>query len=192
MLGKIELWNGNVDEAYYNFNKAQSIFGCAYCKFLKEELKEAKILLNLIKNSSPAVNWLICLIEIVEEDLQETPSYFQIRNFYEQDLNMLFEYKKEKFVKNIINQLPLLEYYNREIYKYTARVMKNYNYTDWAIKFLKKSLDICYKDPETHYLLGEIYLKQNDIEKAKKFFTNANEATGCYLPAQNMLKVLTN
>ena len=57
---------------------------------------------------------------------------------------------------------------------------------------LLKSLGICYKDPETHFILGEIYEKEGNIEQAKNYFKKAIEANGEYAPATRKLNLLTN
>ena len=177
------LQEGNLQEAYSLFDSNNSIHGCAYCRFLQGNITEAKILLNLIKGESSAVNWLIALTEIIEGTNENYPTYLQIRNFYEQDLDMLFQYNQKEIAGKIINQNYYLEYYNREIYKYSARVLFNYNLIEKSEKLLRKSLDIFYNDPETHFILGEIYLKQGKIQKAKGAFETANEVSGLYGPA---------
>lgn len=192
ILGKLSLWNKDLNSAYFYFNKAQSILGCCYCHLLNDKISEAKILLNLVRNSSPCTNWLIALINIIEEKEEIYPSYFQIRNFYEQDLELFFLYEKDKYIETIINNQEYFEYFNREIYKYTGRVLFNNNYLDKAEELLLKSLDIYYNDPETHFLLGELYLKTKNKESAIKEFKLASEVNGNYLPAVNMLKDLLN
>ncbi len=187
LLGKLELWQGNTNEAFAYFNKSQNIFGCAYCKFLSGNLKEAAVLLNLINNSSSAVNWLLCLINVLENKYEVHPTYFQIRNFYEQDLSMLFFYNKKSYIEKIIKENSYFERYNREIYKYSARVLLNNNNIIAAEIYLKKSLNIFYKDPETHYMLGELYLTRNEIQKAKQEFMKSEEVNGGYAPAKNKL-----
>ena len=39
--------------------------------------------------------WLLVIINILDNTVGEYPSYFQIRNFYEQDLELLFKFKKQ-------------------------------------------------------------------------------------------------
>lgn len=192
IFAKSELYLGNIETAYSYFNKAQNIYGCAYCMFLSENLEKSKILLKLIKNSSPAVNWLLFLTEVIENNITEPPTYFQIRNFYEQDLEMLFKYQKNDFINKIIEKNSYIEFFNKEIYKYTARVLLNNKYIDIAEKFLKKSVDICYNDPETHFILGELYIMKKNFKKAQNEFSIANSIAGEYLPAKNKLKDLTN
>lgn len=190
MLGKINLWIGNIKEAYEYFNKAQSILGCCYCHIINENLEEAKVLINLVKESSPNIKWLLGLIDILEDKEEIYLSYFEIRNFYEQDLELFFQYKKYEYIDKIIKKIQLLEYFNREIYKYTARVFFNNKIFDTAEGFLKKSLDIFYNDPETHYLLGEIYNLQGNLKLARKEFQTSTDVNNGYQPAIKRLKDL--
>ena len=192
ILGKIFLWDGYLEKAHYYFNKSQSVVGCCYCHLLNNKINEAKILLNLVRNSTPCINWLIALINIIEEKEEIFPSYFQVRNFYEQDLELFFKYKKEKFIETIINKQEYIEYFNREVYKYTGRVLLNNNLLYKAEELLIRSLDIHYNDPETHFLLGELYLKIEEKEKAIKEFKISGEVAGTYLPAIKRIKDLRN
>lgn len=177
------LQEGNAQAAYLIFDKINSIYGCAYCKIMQGDIQSARILLNIIKDSSSAVNWSIVMINLTDDTKGDYPTYLQIRNFYEQDLDMLLKYKQNDIANKIINKNGYLENFNREIYKYSARVLFNYDNIDLSEKLLKKSLDIFYNDPETHFMLGEIYLKQKNIPKAKLAFEVSNEVIGMYGPA---------
>lgn len=190
ILANICLQEGDFNGAYNYYNLAKNTQGCGYCKFITGEIEQAKIILSLVKDSSSFVNWILFLTELCEGKTGITPTYFQIRNFYEQDLEMLFTAKQYEIIKKIINKNSYLENFNKEIYKYTARVLLNNNMPQEAEKYLKKSIDICYKDPETHFLLGEIFEKSNYTQKAIQEFKKAIEVTGEYLPAEKRLKYL--
>lgn len=190
MLGKIYLQEGSINTALNFFSKTNNIENCAYCHFLKGNLKEAKIMLLLIKDSSPFVNWLLFLIDLFEDKKTIYPSYFQIRNFFEQDLEMLFVTKQYSLIEKLINKISYLEHFNKEIYKFSARVLLNNKLYDTALGLLKKSSDIFYKDPETHYMLGEIYLKTNNLQESIKEFKIADDVNKGYLPAIKRLKEL--
>lgn len=192
MLGKLNIQEENLEEAAFYFNKAQNIIGCTYCHILNENLTEARILASTVSNSSSIIKWLLVIINVLENTIGEYPTYFQIRNFYEQDLELLFKFKKQNYIERIISNQIYFEYFNREIYKYTGRVLFNNRIDNQAEVFLKKSLDIFYNDPETHYILGELYLKQNRIEEAIKSFKTSNAVNTEYKPAQNKLKDLLN
>lgn len=190
ILARKALWEGDISSAYQLFDKAHSLLGCGYCKLMMGEKDDALNYLLLIKDSSPAVNWLIELIKFLNSDESSSPTYMQIKNFYEQDLNMLFKYNQNEYVNKIIKGNTFFECYNKEIYKYTARVLLNYDLVALAETYIKKSLDIYYNDPETHFILGEIYMKNNKIENAKYEYKKSNEVIGVYLPAQKRLNDL--
>ena len=188
---KTALKNIEPEKALEYFNQAENLYGCAYVKFLTGELDEAKVILTLIKGSSSAVNWLLCLINIINGCITNiTPTYFQIRNYYEQDLEMLFKYRQKEIIEKILKILTHLEKYNREIYKYTARVLLNNDDAYRAKKFIEKSLNISYKDPETHYIYGMIYEKTDDKEKAKEEYQKALDVSEEYNPAKIKLNEL--
>lgn len=187
---KHKLQNGKLEDAYNDFKKSENIFGCAYCLFLRGKIDEAGVLLNLIRNSSPAVNWLLCLISIIKGDNKEVPTFLQIRNFYEADLNMLIFYKNFDMAKKICMNLGFLARYNKEVYKLTARVLLDNGWGQDAVTYLKKSIDIYYKDPEVHFILAEAYLLLGDIEKAKKEYQVSNDVTNGYYPAVKKLREL--
>lgn len=188
--GKKALKEKDTVIAYDYFKAAGNINACAYCKILEEDLKSAEIMLNLVKDSSPFGNWLIFLIALIEDKYEPT-TYFRIRNFYEQDLEMLFYFERKKYIKKIIDKNPYIEKFNREIYKYTARVLLNNEIYDIAEKMLLKSCEICYNDPETHYMKGEIELRNGNTEAAVKEFQISADITGNYKPALEKLKMLT-
>lgn len=190
MLGRIYLQDGNLDKALEVFEKANNIEYCAYCHFLKRNFNEARIMLTIIKDSSSFVNWLLFLIELLEDNKPQNPSFFQIRNFFEQDLEMLFTVKQYDLIEKIIKKIKYLELFNKEIYKFSARVFFNHELYNSALNLLKKSAEIFYKDPETHYMLGEIYLRTNNIKEAIKEFKISDEVNNGYLPAIKRLKEL--
>ncbi len=192
ILGKIYLNELRPDEAFECFFKANNAINCGYTKFLTGEISEAKLILITQKGINPFVNWLLSLIEIVENKNSYVLTYFGIRNFYEQDLEMLFKYKQKEAIEKIIRSNPEISRYNREIYKYSARVMLNNDYLEAAEDLIKKSIDIYYKDPETHFIAGEIEEKKGNMEDAKKYYKNALEVNGIYLPAEIKLKYLNN
>ena len=129
---KKALWEGNIVSAYELFNKANSILGCGYCKLMMGEKEEAYSYLTIIKNSSSYVNWLLELIKYLNNDDTCYPTYMQIRNFYEQDLDMFFQYQRNEYINQLLKGNDFWECFNKEIYKYTARVLYNHNLTALA------------------------------------------------------------
>ncbi len=189
ILGKIYLKELNLEKAEDYFKKTDSKYEYGYCLFLKGEIKEALNILINTREDSPAIKWLIFLIKLINNQKNNHTTYFQVRNFYEQDLEMLFELKQYKIIEKIISEIKYISQYNREIYKYSARVLYNNGYYKEAEKLIEKSIEICYKDPENHFISGEIYLKEEKINQAKQEFTKAIEVNNGYIPAQEKLNL---
>lgn len=161
----------------------------AYCELFLGNLSGAKKIIEKLDLNSPAEEWLLSLSQMIESSLDYMPSYLQIRNFFEVDLNNLFLCGKKEWIENVINHIPILATINPEVFKLSARVLKNNGQDILAQKFLKKSLDIYFNDSETHFLLAEIYLKNNEISLAKKHLEYSCENER-YFPAQKLLSEL--
>lgn len=192
MLGKAYLYNYQTEEAKKYFEKTANIEYLAYCYFLLGNIEEAFIHLQLIKYQSPLSNWLdaiICLVKRIPTT--NFPTYFQIRNFYEQDLDMLFKNNQIELVNELLQRNYYLENVNKEVYKFSARVLFNNNYNEIALNFIEKSIDICYKDPETHFIKAQILLKEGKKEEAIVAFKKADKVSGNYMPAKAQLKDLS-
>ncbi len=188
---KIALYEKNLNLAYLEFEKAQCDYGKAYAKILNNELEVAEnILLSNHEDYSFSV-WLLILANILQEkDPLFIPTYLQIRNFYEQDLEMFFFFEKYEFIQKLLYHCKYFENSNKEIFKYNGRILLQHGFLKESKKFLEKSLDICFKDPETHFILGELHLKNNDLQKAKKYFIKAIEVNNGYFPALKEIEKL--
>jgi len=184
---KKALLNKNPDSAFEYFEKANNIAGCGYCELLKGNIREAKILLNLVRNSSSFVNWLLFLIDLTEEKYGKT-TYFQVRNFYEQDLEMLIMYKRNNEAERIIQKCEYISGFNREVYKYCARVLLNNGYIKESEIMLRNSLEVCYNDPETHYMLGEVNIIKDNRQEAVYQFETSSKVNGGYYPAEQKIR----
>ena len=161
----------------------------AYCELFSGNLYSARKIIMKLPKDSPAQEWIISFLQMIEANLINMPSFLQIRNFFEIDLNNLFLCGKKEWIENVINYVPILATVNAEAYKLAARVLKNNEQTDLAQRFLRKSLDICFNDSETHFLLAEIYIKEGYNEDAKKHLHYACQ-NGGYAPAEKLLSKL--
>lgn len=187
ILAKIALQEKEITSAQKYFMLANNVYGCAYCEFLQGNIKQAKAILLTEKEPSTISEWLNYLCSVMQNDFSCYPTYFQIRNFYEQDLEMLFQYNQKEMINKILQLSSVLEKYNGEIHKFNGRVLKNNGYKDIAKECLLKSNDIYYKDPETHYLLGELYEEIGDIQHAKEEYQKAIDVNNGYYPAHKKL-----
>lgn len=180
------------DEKDYNgafelFQKLNMRYECGYCKFAQTNFFEAE---NIWKNSkidSPAINWGFSLIKIIKGGIPDALSFFQIRNFLERDLMLFFENRNFDYAEKIIDACGILSEYNLETPKFIGRVLLNEGYFERAFIYLKKSKDICYKDPEVDYLLAAYYLAKNDSFSAKNILKNSLKSNPNYYPIKLFL-----
>ena len=190
ILAKIFLQEVNIENALIQYQKAKNTEGIGYCYFIMGDIKKSQETLLKIKDYSSFTNWILFLGNFIIDNINQYPTYMQIRNFYEQDLEMLINAKQLQHATKIIKQNNFFEKFNREVYKYSARVLFNHNFNNDAENFLKKSIEIYYNYPETHYILGEIYLNKKDKENAIKEFKTSENISGEYMPANKRLKDL--
>ena len=123
------------------------------------------------------------LIDIFNGMYNIYPSYFQIRNFLEIDVNIFFRANKIDYVNSLLRMIDAFQEINGESYKCIARVLLKNNYKNECKIFLDKSADAYYNDVELHYLFVEYYLSINDYENAKKSVETCISINPEYYPA---------
>ena len=170
------------------FRQNNFILEYAYCKLLSSDIKTAKNELQKIETFDFRANWGVKLIQFINGYILNTPSYFQIRNFLEIDLNLLLNAGQAGFVENIINGADLFYSVNPESYKFISRVMLNNDFTDVALYYLFKAKDKFYYDPEMHLTLANCYLKSGDTNMAKESIDNCLRILPEYYPAKKLLE----
>ena len=178
------LLNGDCTCADF-FKKNGYALEYGYSQILQGNLEIAEQELLTIKEDVRA-NWAIKLLRIIEQKVGEAPSYFQVRNFLEIDLNMLLAAKRPDYVENIINSADILFTINQESYKFIARFLYNNGFEELALYYLMQSKNKFYKDPEMHYLMANCYVKLNQTDLAKNSLKACLELVPDYLPAKKL------
>lgn len=156
----------------------------AYLAILNDELDVAVLIFSKI--DSPRALWGKILVDILKGYLTEFPTYFQIRNFFEIDLDMLLKNEKILYVEQVLGSLDILSTINQEIFKYTARVMYVNRLYSAALKYMNKSKKIYYNDAELHFMLAKYYLHVNDYEQALFYTEECLKLIPDYYPAHLM------
>lgn len=162
----------------------------AYCKLLSGDVKESGIVFSQLADKDFRADWAKKMISFITGYVTVVPSYFQIRNFLEIDLNLLIAAGQPQFVENIINGADLFYSVNPESYKFISRVMLYNDFTEVALHYLLKAKDKFYYDPEMHFMLAHCYEKQGQIELAKKSIKNCLSILPEYSPALKFLENL--
>ena len=157
-----------------------------YAAILSGDLDSAKAVFECI--DSPRSHWGITLIGILSGCIERLPSYFDIRNFLEIDLDFLIKNEKIHYIEMVLSSLDKLTEINQEVYKYAARVMYENGFFKTAKDYMDKSKHIFYKDPELHYMYAKYYLKEQCCEDAYFHICECLKIVPTYYPALQIKK----
>lgn len=161
----------------------------AYLAILNDDLKTAGAVFESIE--SPRAHWGKTLTDILNGYLERYPTYFEIRNFYEIDLDFLIKNEKFSYVEQLLGALELLSTINQESYKYAARVMYENKLYKAALKYMEKSQQIFYKDPELHFMYAKYYYNDRDYINADFHIEECLKIIPEYFPAKEFKKTLS-
>lgn len=184
---KDKFLSGNISSAQMFFENNSCFLELAYCKLLTGNLKEAQKIFSQNSENDLRADWGKKLILFIQEHTSAAPTYFQIRNFLEIDLNFLIRAGRADYVENIISRADIFYSVNPESYKFIARVMYNNDFIDLALYFLNQAREKFYYDPEMHLILAYCYMKKNQKELARQSVKNCLTILPDYTPAKKLL-----
>lgn len=163
---------------------------CAYLLILKDDLVGA---LNIFRQiDSPRALWGRVLVEILKGYTENYPSYFDIRNFLEIDMDFFLKNNKINYVEQLLGAIDFFEEINQEAYKFVARVMIENKLYNVAKKYLDKSKSVYYKDPELHFIYAKYYLYTHEITCAKYHIDECLKILPDYYPAKCLKSEIEN
>ncbi len=153
----------------------------AYSALINDDLNTSKLVFESI--DSPRALWGKALVDILSGYIEKFPTYFEIRNFYEIDLDFLIKNNKTHYVEQLLSSLKYLTQINQEVYKYTARVMLENKLYNSALEYMEKSKELFYNDPELHFMLAKFYISQNNLDIAVTYIDECLRMVPSYFPA---------
>ncbi len=162
----------------------------AYLAILNDDLPAAKAVFESI--DSPRARWGLVLAGIISGYMEFLPSYFEIRNFYEIDLDFLIKNEKTHYIEMLLSSLKYLEEINKEIYKYTARVMYENRLYNSAFEYMNKAKEIFYNDPELHFMLAKAYIDAKQFKMADSSLSECLKFVPSYFPALKMRREIAD
>lgn len=163
----------------------------AYCEIVLDNLKGARKIFEEIQDSDTRARWGLVMLDFIKGTVSAYPTYFELRNFLEIDLNILITYYKGDYVEKIVRYADFMYTINPEVHKFIGRVFLKNDMKTQAMFFLKRAKDYFYHDPELHYILAEVYFEDGDFELAKKSLETCLEILPEYAPAATLLKQIT-
>lgn len=190
LLAKIYLEEKDFELAALIYRKINAKYELGRCMLLQGRADLAKELWSDIEYDNPQKLWGRSLIQFIDQYVTVLPTFFQIRSFLEVDLDALLSAKQYEYCENIINGADLMARNNTECYKFIGRVFVNNSLFDMAKIYLEKAKDVCYVDPEVHFLLAKCYIANNNLVRAKNSLETCIEKACGYFPAKKLLKEL--
>lgn len=188
ILARIYLNEKEYQKAAQIYKQTGMLYEYGRCELLQGHLDKTKSIWDDIKEENQAVLWGRSLLEFINLYVVHIPSFFQIRAFLEVDLDAILRANLITYCENIVNGAHLFAQNNQESYKFIGRVFVNNEYFDLAELFLKRAKDICYVDPEVHFLLAKCYIKKRNLQEAKKALNVSIEKGYGYYPARKLLE----
>ncbi len=162
----------------------------AYLAILNDDLKTAQAVFESI--DSPRAMWGKTFVDILMGYLERYPTYFEIRNFMEIDLDFLVKNEKINYVEQFLGSLELLSEINREVYKYIARVMYENKLYNASVEYMEKSKKLFYKDPELHFMFAKYYAGIGEYKAADFYLSECLKFVPDYFPAIKMKQDINN
>ena len=160
----------------------------AYCEIILDNLKGARKIFKELQDSDTRARWGLVMLDFIKGTVSIYPTYFELRNFLEIDLNILIMYYKGDYVEKIVRYADFMYTINPEVHKFIGRVFLKNELKTQAMFFLKRAKDYFYHDPELHYILAEVYFEDGDFKLAKKALETCLEILPQYAPATALLK----
>lgn len=154
----------------------------AYLCILNDDLLSAEAIFESL--DSPRARWGKALLSIIKGYIEDFPTYFEIRNFLEIDLDFLLKNEKNDYVEQLLGSLEHLILINQETYKYTARVMFENKLYNACRKYMEKSKSIIYNDPELHFMYANYYYKFNEYTESLNAIEECIKILPNYYPAK--------
>jgi len=163
----------------------------AYNALVKDDLEQARQIFDALVDADLRAKWGFFLVNLIDGGkVYEYPTYFQVRNFLEIDIDFLISHYKGDYVERIASYSDFLFQINPETYKFIGRVFLNNDLKPQAIFFLERAKTYFYNDPELHYLFADIYFKEGRKKEAAAALKACLEVLPGYYPAETMLKKL--
>lgn len=158
-LGEISLSLGSNEEALRYFRTSIKL-GTEKGKSL---FKLGTIFLELGKREKSIEFFKMCESSIqieVDKLIKESEVHANILDFESAKLCIRYSLELKKILSNAM----------LNIYQLTNRAV-----SDDSIKILHDILSVSYTNPDVHYQIGILYLKNGNLDKAKEYFTSACE-----------------
>ena len=172
------------------FIKEDNYYAAGLCYLLLKDEKNAKKFWEKNKKHCPACSFGLCVLRLIHLKTDKLPTFFQTRAQLEIYLNLFIQNNLIEWAENVIACADFLYRANPESYKFIARALYSNGYFDLAIVFCKKTLRLCYCDPEAFLILSQCYFLKGDNGEALDCVNRTLDMVSDYYPAILFKKII--
>ena len=180
----------NYSEALKLFLENENYYAVGLCSLLLKDVQSAENYWRKKRNECPASAFGLCVLNYISLKPSKIPSFFQTRAQLEIYLNLFIENNLIEWAENLISNCDNLSLANPETYKFIARALFANGYFKLAITFCKKSIKLCYCDPEALLILGQCNLLLGNLGEALDSVNRILDIAPEYYPALLLKDIL--
>lgn len=171
------------------FHELDERYQEGFCYLLQGNERKAR---EIWYNSKPseAISWGRCLIDHIRRDVQEIPSFIQIRNHLESDITYFIKAGKLDYASNVVHLADFFADINLESYKFIGKALMFSGYANLAIKYFNQAKEIIPQDAENYYHIAVYFIMNKAPEEAKEMIELCLSYNENYTPAKNLIKTL--
>lgn len=163
-----------------------------YYFLFHKNIDDAVRYFEILEEFEPRARWGKFLAKLSVDKIEGYPTYFELRNFLEIDLDIMLKYYLGDYVENIVQYSDWMSNINPEVQKFIGRVFFKNGYDDWGYFYFKKARDTFFNDPELHYLFAEYFYSKNDLVNVELSLENCLTILPEYYPAIRMKTVISD
>ena len=171
-------------QAFGLYEKNKDYYAMGLCSLLLNDKNNAKKFWLKSKNSCPASQWGLCVLNYIDLKDKGLPTFFQTRAHLEVYLNLFIENGYIEWAQNLISFCDKLYTANPESYKFISRALFSNGYFEMAITFCRKSLRIFYTDPEAFLILSQCYFLLGNLGEALDCVNRSENIVNDYFPVK--------
>ena len=185
-LGMLYFQTREYEKAKVVYKNLNMHYQEGFCELLCGNEQRAAEIWNTCPDS-PAVQWGLCVLDFIKLKVSHLPTFLQVRNFLEHDLERFLQANRLEYAENLVNCCEILADINLEAYKFIGRALYNNGYRELAAEHFTLSRDAIPNDPEVHYYLAQCNYLNDKYDDAVKCLNRCLELNTNYTPARVML-----
>lgn len=185
---KSSFYKKDYKNAYKQFAEINDTYAMGVCSILMGDLEEAYKLFYLKENECIASSFGVVVLNVLNNNFEKIPTYFQVRCFLEIYINFFIENSLFGYAQKLIDNYGFFTNVNFETPKFIARVLNANNYNNSVHFFADRAVEVCEFDAEIYYINALVYIKEKNLKEAKKWIKKCLSFAPEYYPILKLQK----